>query len=139
MRREKVNDRPIVDLVVALGHELRQARVDRRWSRHDLVERMPNSFPANTLSCYENGSRECSFTRFVEICETLGVSAPGLLDRAIQRVRPVERVTVDKTALDALVAHVDGMPEQPTCDNGSKPMLDQLVRALASEHIIRSD
>jgi hypothetical protein len=47
---------------------------------------MPSEMPVNTYACYEQGIRQCSIPRLVEICQTLGVAAPELLALALQRV-----------------------------------------------------
>lgn len=71
-------------LMRAIGDELRQARMSAGWSRPDLVERLPTRTPVNTYACYEQGIRQCSIPRLVEICQVLGTSAPELLGSALR-------------------------------------------------------
>jgi transcriptional regulator with XRE-family HTH domain len=69
----------------ALGEELRRARDSVGWTRAELVERAPSDLQVRTYATYEHGSRQCTVTRFVEICAALGVSAPDVLELALQR------------------------------------------------------
>lgn len=71
----------------ALGEELRRARSEVGWTRAELVERMRSEIHARTLANYEQGSRQCTVARFVEICEALGVAAPDVLGLALQRAK----------------------------------------------------
>jgi transcriptional regulator with XRE-family HTH domain len=73
-------------IVRAIGEELRRARDSVGWSRPELVKRMQSNVPVNTYACYEQGIRQCSIPRLVEICRALGVAAPELLSLALQRV-----------------------------------------------------
>lgn len=68
-----------------LGEELRRARDDLGWTRAELVSRMPSNVHVQTLAYYEQGLRQCTVVRLVEICKALGVSAPELLGLALQR------------------------------------------------------
>jgi transcriptional regulator with XRE-family HTH domain len=92
MLEEKVGrgSGPTVDadtlIVRAIGEELRRARDNVGWSRPELVKRMHSNVPVNTYACYEQGIRQCSIPRLVEICRALGVAAPELLSLALQRV-----------------------------------------------------
>jgi transcriptional regulator with XRE-family HTH domain len=72
-------------IIRAIGEELRRARDNLGWSRPELVRRMASDVPVNTYACYEQGIRQCSIPRLVEICQTLGVAAPELLGLALQR------------------------------------------------------
>jgi transcriptional regulator with XRE-family HTH domain len=74
------------EIVVAVGEELRRARGSAGWSRPELIKRMRTPVPVNTYACYEQGIRQCSIPRLVEICRTLDVSAPDLIGLALQRL-----------------------------------------------------
>lgn len=74
-------------IVKAVGDELRRARACVGWSRPELVKRMKTRIPVNTYACYEQGIRQCSIPRLVEICEALGVRASELIDLALQRLK----------------------------------------------------
>jgi transcriptional regulator with XRE-family HTH domain len=70
-----------------LGQEIRRAREGRGWSRVQLVERLPSGIGDRTLLSYEQGLRQLSVTRFVEISRALGVAASDLLARALEKAR----------------------------------------------------
>jgi transcriptional regulator with XRE-family HTH domain len=55
------------------GQEIRRAREARGWSRVQLVERLPSGIGDRTLLSYEQGLRQLSVIRFVEISRALGV------------------------------------------------------------------
>jgi transcriptional regulator with XRE-family HTH domain len=88
----------------AVGEELRRARDDRGWSRPDLVRRLRNRLPVNTYACYEQGIRQVSIPRLVELCETLGVAAPDLLGLALQRAEVDPRTSGVRVDLHKVVA-----------------------------------
>jgi transcriptional regulator with XRE-family HTH domain len=67
----------------ALGEELRRARERVGWSQTELVARMPSRLHVKTLATYEQGIRQCTVVRLLEICRTLGVRAPDVLGRAM--------------------------------------------------------
>lgn len=73
-------------IVRAIGEELQRARIGLRWTRRELVERMRTNVPVNTYACYEQGIRQCSIPRLVEICEALHVSALEVLRLTFQRL-----------------------------------------------------
>lgn len=73
-----------------LGDELRTARKLRGWSRKDLVVRLPCQISLQTLATYELGTRHCSVARFLELVDTLEVSALDLWARALERITDVE-------------------------------------------------
>lgn len=73
-------------IVRAVGEELRRVRTGAGWSRPELVKRMKKRVPVNTYACYEQGLRQCSIPRLVEICQVLGVSALEVLGLAFQRL-----------------------------------------------------
>jgi transcriptional regulator with XRE-family HTH domain len=82
-------------VVKAVGDELRRARACVGWSRPELVKRMKTQIPVNTYACYEQGIRQCSIPRLVEICEALGIRASELIDLALQRLeRDLDRSEV---------------------------------------------
>jgi transcriptional regulator with XRE-family HTH domain len=70
-----------------MGQELRQAREVHEWSRAHFVARMPSGFGIGerTLLAYEHGLRELAVWRLVQLCQALGVDAPGLLNRSLQQ------------------------------------------------------
>jgi transcriptional regulator with XRE-family HTH domain len=69
----------------AVGAELRWARENIPWTRSELVSRLPSEIHVQTLATYERGTRQLSLGRFVEICQTMGISAPEVLGAALQR------------------------------------------------------
>lgn len=71
----------------AIGDELRRAREALGWSQRQLVARLPSGIGERTLLSYEHGARNFSFLRFLELCRALGVDAPSLVRRALQRAR----------------------------------------------------
>jgi transcriptional regulator with XRE-family HTH domain len=86
-------DQAVVDdtdqaIVRAIGEELRRARMSAGWSRPELIKRMKTRIPVNTYACYEQGIRQCSIPRLVEICQALDtdMEAPELIGRALQRL-----------------------------------------------------
>lgn len=85
-------------LLHALGGELRSAREYLGLSRAELVERLGFTIQGQTLATYEQGTRQCTVARFVQICAALRVSAPAVLGLAMQKAR------VD---LRSLSIHVD--------------------------------
>lgn len=107
-------------IVRAIGEALRHARDGAGWSRPELVRQLRTQMPVNTYACYEQGIRPVSIPRLVEICQALGVSAPQLLDRVIQRVKynygnseaPGRRITLDRAVVrelrDTLTQFLDG-------------------------------
>ena len=70
----------------ALGEELRRARDHVGWSQAQLVARMPSDLHIKTLATYEQGARQCTVVRLLEICRTLSVSALDVLGRAMMRM-----------------------------------------------------
>jgi transcriptional regulator with XRE-family HTH domain len=71
----------------AIGEELRRTREAKGWSRGQLVALLPSGIGDRTLLSYEHGTRHLTALRFIEICRTLGVAAPVLLNQAMQRAR----------------------------------------------------
>jgi transcriptional regulator with XRE-family HTH domain len=71
----------------AVGTELRLARESLGWSRALLAGKLPSGIGDRTLLSYEHGTRHLTLVRYLEICGTLGFSAPTLLHHALQRAR----------------------------------------------------
>jgi transcriptional regulator with XRE-family HTH domain len=71
----------------AIGVELRLVREAAGWSREEFVAQLPSGIGARTLLSYEHGTRHMTVTRFLEICEGLGVAGPTLLTHALQRAQ----------------------------------------------------
>jgi transcriptional regulator with XRE-family HTH domain len=82
-------DGDVIDGVLtrALGEELRRVRHSVGWTRAELVSRMPSEIHSRTLATYEQGVRQCTVARLVEICHVLGVAAPDVLGLALQRAQ----------------------------------------------------
>jgi transcriptional regulator with XRE-family HTH domain len=91
-------------IVQAVGEELRRARTSAGWSRPELVKRMKKRVPVNTYACYEQGIRQCSIPRLIEICQALGVSALELLGLAFQRLELEMEESVVRIDLRKIVA-----------------------------------
>jgi transcriptional regulator with XRE-family HTH domain len=72
-------------LLRVLGSELRDVRRQRGWARADLRARLGSQIALQTLATYELGTRNIAVVRLVELCAALGVSAPDLLERTLQR------------------------------------------------------
>ncbi|WP_156753270.1 helix-turn-helix domain-containing protein [Actinokineospora pegani] len=70
----------------ALGKELQQLRMRRRWTRAQLVQRLPVELSAQALASYETGTRSCTVVRFVELCTALETSPHDLLERVHDQV-----------------------------------------------------
>lgn len=69
----------------AIGEELRRTREAIGWSRAQLVAQLPSGIGDRTLLSYEHGTRHLAVLRFIELCHVLGVTAPTLLNQALQR------------------------------------------------------
>lgn len=90
------------DISRAIGEEIRRTREARGWTRALLVERLPSGIGDRTLLSYEHGTRCLTALRLIEIGRALGVDAPTLLARGLQRARVhLENIalTVDLHAL----------------------------------------
>ncbi|WP_245572548.1 helix-turn-helix domain-containing protein [Actinokineospora enzanensis] len=86
----------------ALGRELQQLRMRRRWTRAQLVQRLPNELSAQALASYETGTRSCTVVRFVQLCTALEASPHDLLERVHDQVSHEEypaSLKVDLTTL----------------------------------------
>ncbi|WP_424184629.1 helix-turn-helix domain-containing protein [Actinokineospora sp. G85] len=58
----------------------------RRWTRAQLVQRLPVELSAQALASYETGTRSCTVVRFVELCTALETSPHDLLERVHDQV-----------------------------------------------------
>lgn len=86
----------------AIGHEMRRARDAVGWTRAELVARLPFDLHTQTLAGYERGAVQCASSRFVLLCQAMGVSAPDILAWAMQRALidlPTTGVQVDVHAV----------------------------------------
>jgi tRNA A-37 threonylcarbamoyl transferase component Bud32 len=52
-----------------------------------MVSRLPSGIGDRTLLSYEHGTRHLTTLRLIELCRAMGVDAPSLLTRALQRAR----------------------------------------------------
>lgn len=89
----------------ALGRELQRLRLRRRWTRAQLVQRLPGELSAQALASYETGTRSCTVVRFVELCTALETSPHDLLERVHQHVTHEDypaalRVDLHRLAVD---------------------------------------
>lgn len=71
----------------AIGDELERVREERGWSRLQLVARTPSGIGDRTLLSYENGTRNMTVLRLIELCQVLNTSVAGLMTMALQRAR----------------------------------------------------
>jgi len=62
-----------------LGRAIRAERKRGGWSRAELVAQMPSGIGDRTLLTYEQGSRQITAVRLMEICGILGVDVSALL------------------------------------------------------------
>jgi transcriptional regulator with XRE-family HTH domain len=72
---------------VAVGEELRQAREARGWSRAQFIARLPSGVGERTLLAYEHGLRHLTILRLLELCYALEITAPTMLNQALQKAR----------------------------------------------------
>jgi transcriptional regulator with XRE-family HTH domain len=77
-----------------VGQELRTAREARGWTRIHLVDQLPSGIGDRTLLTYEHGTRQLTVNRFVEICRTLGIAAPQVLETALRKSAELQIVTL---------------------------------------------
>lgn len=68
----------------AIGHQLRRARQAAGMTRAQLVARIGSGIHPQTLATYERGIRHCTSVRLIEICIAMGVSAPDIIQWAMQ-------------------------------------------------------
>ena len=81
---------------------MRRARITLGWSRAELAHRLPETIHHRTLATYEQGTRHCTVNRFVEICHTLGVAAPTILDNALRHAALDQRTRTLQVDLAAI-------------------------------------
>ncbi|GGS43507.1 MULTISPECIES: helix-turn-helix domain-containing protein [Actinokineospora] len=93
----------------ALGRELRRLRLRRKWTRAQLVQRLPGELSAQALASYETGTRSCTVVRFVELCGALDASPHDLLERVHRRLMNEEFPATLRVDLHRLAA--DDRPE----------------------------
>jgi hypothetical protein len=96
------NDKADSAVRQAIGRELRRARDTIGWTRAQLAARLPFGIHVQTLAGYERGTVQCSTSRFVLLCKTMGVAAPDVLAWAMQRAGidlPTTGVQVDLHAV----------------------------------------
>ncbi|MGQ0840592.1 helix-turn-helix domain-containing protein [Actinokineospora sp.] len=89
----------------ALGRELLQLRVRRKWTRAQLVQRLPGELSAQALASYETGTRSCTVVRFVELCAALDASPHALLERVHGQVSNEDYPAYLRIDLVRLAAH----------------------------------
>ncbi|MGH3433577.1 MAG: helix-turn-helix domain-containing protein [Thermocrispum sp.] len=70
----------------ALGHQLRQLRKRRGWTRKQLNQQLHADISLQTLATYELGTRQCSVVRLAEICLALGEQPHEVLARVDRSV-----------------------------------------------------
>ena len=70
-----------------VGGELRQIREAQGLSRLQLVSRLPSGIGDRTLLSYEHGTRQLTVLRLAELSWALGVDAPTVFARGLQRAR----------------------------------------------------
>lgn len=87
----------------AIGDELRRTREAQGWSCAQFVKRLPSGIGDRTLLAYEHGLRQITAVRLIELCQGLGVDAPTVLGRALQRAQLHIETLPLKVDLRALV------------------------------------
>lgn len=70
-----------------IGDELRHRRRLKGFSREKFVELLPSGIGSRTLLAYENGLRQITALRLVELSAGLEVGAPFILGQGLQRAR----------------------------------------------------
>lgn len=108
----------------AVGEELRRTREALGWSRGQLVARLPSGIGERTLLSYEHGTRHFTVLRLIEISRALGVDAPTLLARGLQRAR---------VYVETMTLHVDLRALLLDNNNVFRPMA-QWARNTLNEH-----
>ena len=88
-RRERVFSRPVKQAASLLGSEIRQARIERRWTVRELAERAGIS--TNTLQRVESGDPTVSLGIAFDVANLVGVPLfyedPGRLAGEASRSR----------------------------------------------------
>jgi len=90
----------------AVGQELRALRRSRKLSLRKLLPLLPSDITPQTVAAYEQGVRNCSVTRFAELCRALGEPPHLVLARVEQRVHPTEPLREDAGAVTLNLTHV---------------------------------
>lgn len=72
-------------IIKALGNEIRRLRESAKLSREQMIAQMGSDIHPQTLATYEQGTRQCTMQRLVEICRALHASAPDVLWMALRR------------------------------------------------------
>jgi transcriptional regulator with XRE-family HTH domain len=116
-----------------LGDELRRARDAIGLTRQQLIDKMNSDIHPQTLASYENGIRQCTVVRLVEICRALGVTAPDVLSLSLQRAKEelyTLTLRVDLIALlrdkDTAFDQVRGWARMRIANAGSSPEVARL-------------
>ena len=81
-----------------LGDELLLLRKKRRLTREQLIERLKVDISRQTIATYEQGTRQCTLVRFVELCLALDELPHQLIARVHARMFPEPddgRITID--------------------------------------------
>jgi transcriptional regulator with XRE-family HTH domain len=99
----------VTDTAIArfLGDELRRARDALGLTRQQLIDRMDCDIHPQTLASYENGIRQCTVVRLVEICRALGVAAADVLGLSLQRATSELYTQTLLVELPRVVRHTD--------------------------------
>lgn len=90
-----------------LGDELRRVRDALGLTRQQVIDRMDSDIHPQTLASYENGIRQCTIVRLVEICRALGVSAGDVVTLSLQRAKTELYSQTLLVDLPALLRHSD--------------------------------
>jgi len=71
----------------ALGHEFKEARKRAGLSRVAAAALLPYDLHARTWAAYEQGERQVSVARLLDMCQVLNVYLPDLMAWALQRTQ----------------------------------------------------
>lgn len=85
-------------MTAAVGAEMRLAREAAGFSRRTLVAALPFQVAAATILNWEHGHRAISFGRLVSFGLAVGVPAPDLLRRAVERAQAAQAAPSDGPA-----------------------------------------
>lgn len=88
----------VASLNQATGMEISQARKRNHMTLAALYARVPFDTTPTALAAYELGNTPLTIRQFVDICETIGVPPPQILDSAIRR---------HNSFIEQLPVHVD--------------------------------
>lgn len=80
------SDQETIERVIsrALGEEIRRLRDGKGLTREKLIEKMGCDIHVQTLATYEQGLRQCTVVRLVQICMALEVGPLDVLGLALQ-------------------------------------------------------